>query len=293
VIPISAISYFYYRNSVPYTENYMLSFQRQITGAALLTVSYAGNEGHHLLVTVPTNLGQSGIVPELEPAERSGAGEFHLRAFRRECRLCYRFGQDIPRNARGLRVELRTMNAQKTIGNSNYNALDATLRLAAGKRSTILVGYTYSKSIDDGSNLGEQINPINESLSRVISSWDMKHNFVASYNYALPFDRLFGSNRVTEGWSLSGTTRFSTGFPVTLFDDSDRSLLGTLGNGVNNQLLDTPQVLPGPLRIDTNPRYDRRECRAEKSPGIRRSGGGNREGGKGSPNWITIENIFQ
>jgi hypothetical protein len=75
----------------------------------------------------------------------------------------------------------------------------------------------------------------------------------------LPFDRLFGRNRLTEGWSLSGTTRFSTGFPVTLADDSDRSLLGTLGNGVNNELLDTPQMTPGPLEINTNPRNGRPE----------------------------------
>jgi len=53
---------------------------------------------------------------------------------------------------------------------------------------------------------------------------------------------------------LSGTTRFSTGFPVTLSDDSDRSLLGTLGNGVNNRLLDTPNISPGPLEINTDPR---------------------------------------
>jgi hypothetical protein len=41
---------------------------------------------------------------------------------------------------------------------------------------------------------------------------------------------------------------------VTLTDDSDRSLLGTLGNGVNNELLDTPQMISGPLNINTNPR---------------------------------------
>jgi hypothetical protein len=46
----------------------------------------------------------------------------------------------------------------------------------------------------------------------------------------------------------------SSGLPVTLSDDSDRSLLGTLGNGFNNQLLDTPQVSSGPLQTDTNPR---------------------------------------
>jgi hypothetical protein len=149
------------------------------------------------------------------------------------------------------------MTAQKSVGNSDYNALEATMRFAAGKRATVLVGYTYSKSIDQASNLGEQTNPFNSSLTRVISSWDLRHNFVATYTYALPFDRLFGRNRLSEGWSLSGTTRFSTGFPVTLADDSDRSLLGTLGNGVNNELLDTPQMTSGPLEIDMNPRNGR------------------------------------
>ena len=115
----------------------------------------------------------------------------------------------------------------------------------------------YSKSIDQASNLGEQTNPFNASLTRVISSWDLRHNFVATYTYLLPFDRLFGRNRWSEGWSLSGTTRFSTGFPVTLADDSDRSLLGTLGNGVNNELLDTPQMTAGALDINTNPRNGR------------------------------------
>jgi hypothetical protein len=59
---------------------------------------------------------------------------------------------------------------------------------------------------------------------------------------------------MTTEWSLSGTTRFATGFPVTLYDNSDNSLLGTLGNGVNNYLLDTPQYLHGPLKINANGR---------------------------------------
>jgi len=82
----------------------------------------------------------------------------------------------------------------------------------------------------------------------------MKHDFVASYTVAIPFDRFRGPVALTHDWSLSGTTRFATGFPVTLFDNSDNSLLGTLGNGANNYLLDTPQYSPGPLRINTNGR---------------------------------------
>ena len=53
---------------------------------------------------------------------------------------------------------------------------------------------------------------------------------------------------------MSGAARFASGLPVTLFDNSDNSLLGTLGNGANNYLLDTPRFSPGPLRINTNGR---------------------------------------
>ena len=72
--------------------------------------------------------------------------------------------------------------AQRTIANSNYNALQTNLRYV-GKRTTFLLAYTYAKSIDQASNLGEQLNPFDPRLTRVVSSWDMRHNFVATYTY--------------------------------------------------------------------------------------------------------------
>ena len=122
-------------------------------------------------------------------------------------------------------------------------------------RIALLLSYSYSKSIDLGSNLGEQVDPLDARHSRAISAWDMRHNFVATYSVALPFAGLTGrKNSLTKSWSISGTTRFATGFPVTLFDSSDNSLLGTLGNGVNNYLLDTPRELPGNLHLNRNGR---------------------------------------
>ena len=247
VIPISGDPFFYYRNSVPYTENYMFSIQRLITSKALLTVSYAGNQGHHLLVLLPANLGNPALCLSLSQLSEVAPGSGACGPFGEDAGYTSASGKYYQGTRVGLGPDYGSITAQKTIGNSNYNALEATFRLNLGARATLLAGYTFSKSIDDASNLGEQINPFNERLTRVISSWDMTHNFVATYTYALPF-------RFTEGWSLSGTTRLATGFPVTLFDDSDRSLLGTLGNGVNNELLDTPQMTSGPLQLNTNPR---------------------------------------
>jgi hypothetical protein len=254
VTPISADPYFYYRNAVPYTENYMFSIQRQVAKTALLTLSYVGNEGHHLLVLVPENIGNSALCRSLSQASEVAPGTSTCGPFGEDALYVSASGKMYQGTRVGLGPNFGSTTAQKSVGNSNYNALEANLRFNAGTRGTLLVGYTYSKSIDQASNIGEQTNPFNADLTRVISSWDMTQNFVATYTYALPFDRYFRSNRLTQGWSLSGTTRFSSGLPVTLFDDSDRSLLGTLGNGVNNELLDTPQYSGAPLEINTNPR---------------------------------------
>jgi hypothetical protein len=259
VIPISADPYFYYRDNVPYTENFMFSFERQITAGTLLTMSYVGNEGHHLLVLLPTNPSNQALCLSLSQPSEVAPGSPTCGPFGEDAVITGRTGQVYHGTRVGLGPNYGENTAQQTIGNSNYNALETSLR-HIGKRSDFLLGYTYSKSIDQASNLGEQLNPLNARGTRVISAFDMRHNFVASYVVSLPFDLLFGrNNRLTEGWSISGTARFSTGFPVTLFDDSDNSLLGTLGNGVNNYLLDTPNYNGAPLHINTNPRNGRPE----------------------------------
>ncbi len=266
VTPISADPYFYIRNDVPYAEDYMFSFQRQITPNALLTISYVGNEGHHILVLLPTNVGDAALCLHLSQLSEVAPGSATCGPYGEDSVYTSASGQvyqgtrDVGLGASPeLYGKYGSMTAQRTIGNSNYNALETNLRYS-GKRSNFLLSYTYGKSIDQASNIGEQINPFDPRLSRAISSFDLRHDFVASYSLNLPFERLSNrSNRLTEGWTISGYTRFATGFPVALYDDSDNSLLGTLGNGVNNNLLDTPEFTPGPLEINTNPRNGRPE----------------------------------
>jgi hypothetical protein len=257
VIPISADPYFYYRNDVPYTENYMLSFQRQITARLLLTMSYVGNEGHHLLAVVSTNPSSQALCLSLSQPNDVAPGSPTCGPFGEDAVITGSTGQVYHGARVGLGPNYGEDTAQETIENSSYNALETNLRYV-GQASEFLLAYTYSKSIDQGSNLGEQLDPLNLGATRAISAYDMKHNFVASYKTSLFLDRLFRrDNRFTNGWSLAGTTRFSSGLPVTLYDDSDNSLLGTLGNGINNNLLDTPEYNGGPLDIDTNPRNGR------------------------------------
>ena len=152
---------------------------------------------------------------------------------------------------------------QSTIGHANYNALELSARHTSG-RLQISAAYTYSKSMDQSSNIGEEVNPFNPALSYALSSFDVKHNFVLSYEYQLPFDRLscvpaFRRKRLTRGWSLSGITRFASGFPVTMINNGDNSLIGTNPNGVNNSSIDEPDYNGGPLHLNRNPAHQREQ----------------------------------
>jgi hypothetical protein len=116
-----------------------------------------------------------------------------------------------------------------TMANSNYNALETAVRHTSG-RAEFLVGYTYSKAMDNASGLGEQVYPFNYKLTKALSAFDTTNNFVGSYSIILPSEKLFGHDRLSGEWRLSGIARFATGFPVTLTESDDNSLLGTYFN---------------------------------------------------------------
>ncbi len=237
----------------------MFSFERQVTPSMLLTMGYVGNQGHHLLDVLSTNPSNQALCLSLSQPSEVAPGSPTCGPFGEDAMITSASGQVYQGTRVGLGPDYGENTAQTTIGNSACDALEANLRYV-GRGSEFLVGHTYSKSIDQASNLGEQLNPLNFNGTRVISAFDMTQDFVASYKLALPFARLSGrANRLTDGWSIAGTTRSGAGFPMTLYDDSDNSLLGTLGNGVNNYLLDTPDYNGGPLQINTNPRNGRSE----------------------------------
>ncbi len=154
--------------------------------STLLTVSYAGNQGPSSAGPGAGEPGQSGAVSQPQPAEPGGSGKLHLRAFRRRRRLHIRVGQSVPGNPGWPGSELRIERPRKSPSAIRITTPWRSIcDMPPGKRTTVLVGYTYSKSIDQASNLGEQTNPFNANLTRVISSWDMTQNFVATYYLCL------------------------------------------------------------------------------------------------------------
>src|SRR5580704_7631223 len=145
-------------------------------------------------------------------------------------------GQTAPTPYAYYSPQFSSLFAWRSIGNSAYNAGQFSLRHRSGGLEFDL-NYTYSKSIDDGSN-AERINEfegfgfgsqiINSWIpqqNRAVSDFDTTHIVNANWVYQLPFGRgkRFGSgmgrvaNGVFGGWTISGLWRWSSGYPFSLF----------------------------------------------------------------------------
>ena len=253
-LPIAHMPGYYPGNVTPYSQSYMFSVQRELWRDTMLSATYVGAQGHHLLVLTSANPGNPSLCLSLSRPEDVMPGTATCGPFGENNVYRARDGRVIEGTRGPFSSEFAGFTYQKTIGNSNYNALEVTLR-HSGQAFDFLLGYTFGKSLDQSSSLSEAVNPVNARLSKALSAFDLRRNVVASYNIKLPFGRLhktWGS-----GWSLSGITRFSTGLPVTLFNNEDTSLLGTIPNGINSDGVDTPNYRPGNLEVNTNPRNGR------------------------------------
>ena len=258
--PISGIPGYDVHNRVPYSEEWMFSIERQAGPATVLSASYTGTSSHRQRVLIEPNPGNPALCLSLgQPSEvqpgtlTCGPGG--------ENTVYYPIGGGQENGTRGpLGANFGSNALQSTIGHADYNALELSARHTSG-RLEFSAAYTYSKSLDQSSNIGEEVNPFNPALSYALSSFDVKHNFVLSYEYQLPFDRLvrssrFGAKGLAQGWSLSGITRFASGFPVTMTNNGDNSLIGTNPNGVNNSSIDEPDYDGGRLNLNHNPRQN-------------------------------------
>ena len=206
-------------------------------------MSYVGSQAHHLLVVYSANPGNPALCLSLPGCGPNGENKTYTTAS----------GQTIQGTREGLGPDFSNDDYDASIGNSNFNSLQTSLRHSSGRLS-VSIGYTYSKSIDQASSISDPINPFNFSATRALSAFDLKHNFVASYQYQIPFEKLTARAKgLTQGWSISGITRVTSGFPITLHVDGDYSLMGSIPNGDNKHSLDLPDYNGLPLSLNPNP----------------------------------------
>ena len=253
-LPISGLPGYHPGGVSPYTEQYTVSLQRQFAKSTLITASYVGSQSHHLLVLLEANPGNPAMCLGLSQVSQVAAETPTCGPFGESNVYTSASGQVIHGTRAPFGGNFGSVDWLSTIGNSNYNALQLSVR-HTGRGLELQAGYTYGKSLDNSSSISEQLNPLNYRATYAPSAFDLKHNFVVSYRYELPFERLLGArNRLTRGWAISGITRFGTGFPVTFHNSSDNSLLGTQPDGVNSYGADLPDLKPGPLNLNHDPR---------------------------------------
>jgi hypothetical protein len=223
-LPITSSPGYQPGNKLPYGEHFNFSIQRQLTSSTVLTMAYVGTQGRKLFAQYEANPGNAALCLSLRG---NGVAPGTLQCGpNQENAIFTRPDGSLVYGTRGpLGYNFGSNTYESTNANSSYNSLQISAERRARSLS-FLAAYTFSKSMDTASGFST-MNFSNFNLSRSLSSFDATHNFVISYNYQLPFDKLgVLPRRLVQGWSLNGITRFATGFPIGLSQSGDRSLTG-------------------------------------------------------------------
>ncbi len=269
-LPISFSPGYDIHNRLPYAEHYNLSFQRELTKSTVLTLAYVGTQGHRLIAQYDANPGDQALCLQLSNPNNVFPGSPTCGPNGEQQTFTLPTGQWDPNLGClsgcifGTRDKLGPNFSQNNsftanIANSNYNAGEITIERKASD-ITLLAAYTYSKGIDNSSGFGQWVNFSDFHRTRSLSSYDITHNFVVSYIWALPFDRLFkgAPKRLTQGWTFNGITRFAGGLPVPLSEGDDQSLTGSPNT-------DVPNVVGSVVRL--NPRSANPNCPTTNNTG--------------------------
>jgi len=193
-----------------YVDEAELNIQFQLDSNTVMEVGYLGSESHFLQnmlsLNTPLNMDPKASVVSREPDPSFG-------------------------NIQYVASEM----------NANYNAgsIKVTRRLSAGL--TYLVGYTFSKSIDEGSGVRNlagdgQLTVQNgtdfKGQNRGRSSFDATQRLVVSALYALPFGKghKFLNHGIAStllgGWQLGAINTLQTGLPFSIQAGVDQSNTG-------------------------------------------------------------------
>jgi hypothetical protein len=178
-----------------YVQQWNLQVQRQLNADTALSVGYVGTKGSKLATYYNLN----------------------------------RQAYNAPGGTR-LFPSLGNVNVQDTAGNSIYHSLQTQLERRLAKGLQFLASYTWSHAIDDSAgafdNQTNRVDPYNLRLERGNSSLDLRHRFVFSSLYEIPYGRgrMYGKDlsgvmdAVLGGWQLNGILTLQSGQPFDLTD---------------------------------------------------------------------------
>lgn len=219
------------KNTLPYSENWTLDLQWQPRNDVVITFGYVGNHGVHETIPLPFN--QATIATPQNPALAGGPFQQN-----------YSYGYSVPgvaaENNQTLTDGFPTGNASlrapyigydpnsvytKTVGMSNYHALqfNVTKRMSHGLQ--VSGSYTYSHTLDEQSGLGLFFNgndPNNPRSAYGNSDFDRRHVLTVIYHYEVPdLAKAHGwEGQLAKGWAFNGVTVLQSGQPYSVIDFS-------------------------------------------------------------------------
>jgi hypothetical protein len=201
-----------------YIEGYNLNVQQDLGRGAALQVGYIGSTGHHLRLNI--NLNQ--------------------RVYASPTATAFTLPYPTAKMLDGSVRPLGNITYNDSIGTSNYNALWVTFRQALRGGLAFNTTYTYAKSMDENSQSGNGVqDSTNPAGSYGLSDFDVRHHFVFSGTWTLPFH----GNRLKEGWLLADVTQIQTGNPLNVVTNSSYSGSTTAALGqIRPTLLAAPSV---------------------------------------------------
>jgi len=179
-----------------------------------------------------------------------------------------------------LNQQFTTNYAWSSIGNSNYNGFQVTLKKQYRNGAQFDLNYTYSKSIDITSaaarvgfsgtdNIGAPgtrlVNAFSPRQFRAVSDFDTTHQINANWAVDLPFGKgkTFGHdantalNAIIGGWQVTGLVRWTSGFPFTV--DNGQFWATDWDEQGNGQLIGHPKTgvfknpVTGTVSVFANP----------------------------------------
>lgn len=179
---------------LPYILQWNLNLQQELPGKFVLQAGYTGSGGRKLYYTRDVNQAfpGAGSVDARRPIQ--GYTGIYLWA---------------------------------PVFKSSYHALTTQLERRFSGGFSVLTSYTYGHSIDDGPANSETSDPApqdsrNLRANRGNSSFDIRHRFVTSYLWELPFGRGKRwansqpvASAIAGGWQISGIGTWQTGLPFT------------------------------------------------------------------------------
>jgi hypothetical protein len=213
----------------PYAQHWGLTIERQFGKDFLASVAYVGTRGVHLLRFATPNLGPNALPFVLDLQSEAPISSSP------NSRFPQLFGISIAPTASLQQVGLRpfpflgSITTIESDANSSYHSLQLQLNKRFSHGFQFTTAYTWSHALDEVSDLFDMAgtpalpqNSLSERAERGDANFDLRHRFV----YSLVWDLPFGDNWLVGGWQAASIGTFQTGQPYSVLVGIDSNADG-------------------------------------------------------------------